>query len=135
MAQNEATQILVIEDNADDSFLLYRQLAKAQIDDHVTLIGNGKEALDFLLQLSVPPLVIFLDLKLPGLNGIEVLERIRQEARFKTVPVIIMTGSDNPSDLEKCSNLGVTSYLSKPIGLTTFIKTVAHLFPKITVPE
>lgn len=122
-------QILVVEDDADDSFLLTRQLAKAQIEDHVTVIGNGKEALDFLSKAATPPIAVFLDLRLPGLSGLELLIRIRQEARFQTMPIIIMTGSSNPKDLEECNRLGVTAYLAKPIGLTTFIKTVAHLFP------
>jgi two-component system response regulator len=129
------SQILVVEDNADDSFLLTRQLARAHFEDCVTVIGNGQDALDFLQHSSAPPLAIFLDLRLPGLSGIEVLEQIRANERIRAVPVIIMTGSVDPKDVEECSRLGVTAYLPKPVGLSTFIKTVAHLFPKISVEQ
>ncbi len=99
------------------------------------MIGNGQDALDFLQHSSAPPLAIFLDLRLPGLSGIEVLEQIRANERIRAVPVIIMTGSVDPKDVEECSRLGVTAYLPKPVGLSTFIKTVAHLFPKISVEQ
>lgn len=127
----ETTPILVVEDNADDSFLLTRQLARAQFDDCVTVIGNGQDAFDFLMHTSAVPLAIFLDLRLPGMSGTQLLEKIRGESRLQAVPVIVMTGSVDPRDVEECSRLGVTAYLPKPVTLTTFIKTVAHLFPKM----
>jgi CheY-like chemotaxis protein len=125
-----STRILVVEDDANDSFMLVRQIEKAQIDDHVTVIGNGREAFDLLLKSSPPPLAVFLDLRLPGLNGIEILEKMRENPRLKSVPVIVMTGSMNPHDESECARLGATAYLQKPISLTTFIKTVSHLFPE-----
>ncbi len=133
MEQIQSTNILVVEDNVDDSFMLTRQLKRAQIDDHVTIITNGQEALDFLLKADCPPLAIFLDLRLPGLSGIELLKRVRQEDRLRTVPVIILTGSSDPEQMRKCEELGVTAILLKPVALTTFIKTVTHLFPKKAV--
>jgi CheY-like chemotaxis protein len=123
------TPILVVEDNADDSFLLTRQLARAHFEDCVTVIGNGQDAFDYL-QHSQLPLAVFLDLRLPGLSGIELLEKIRQDERLRSVPVIVMTGSVDPHDVAECSRLGVTAYLPKPVALTTFIKTVTHLFPE-----
>ena len=125
------THILVVEDNLDDSFLLTRQIQKAQIDDHVAVIEDGREALDYLQKSPTVPLAVFLDLRLPGLSGIELLRRIRQDARFHELPIIVMTGSNDPNDLQECHRLGVTAFLPKPVGLGTFIKTVAHLFPKI----
>jgi CheY-like chemotaxis protein len=129
-SQPTTTNILVVEDNADDSFMLTRQLEKAQIDDHVTVIENGKDALEFLLSSSQLPLAIFLDLKLPGLSGVELLQKVKEEPRLEKVPIIIMTGSSNPNDLKECTRLGVTAFLEKPVALTTFIRTVAHLFPR-----
>jgi len=129
MESSKIGEIIVVEDNADDSFLLIRQLEKAQIDDHVTVIDDGQKALDFLLRVAQPPLVIFLDLRLPSLSGAELLKKIRQEPRLQAVPIIIMTGSSDPHDLSECNRLGVTAFLAKPVGLNTFIKTVAHLFP------
>lgn len=132
---NLQNPIVVVEDNEDDSYLLTRQLARAQIDDHITVFGNGEAALDFLLNTSQLPLVIFLDLHLPGLGGVELLQRLRREPRLHTVPVIIMTGSLDPGDIKECERLGVTTYLPKPISLTVFIKAVAHLFPKASDAE
>jgi CheY-like chemotaxis protein len=127
------TQILVVEDNADDSFLLTRQLARAHFEDCVTVIGNGQDALEYL-QRSSTPLAVFLDLRLPGMSGVELLEKIRQDERLHAVPVIVMTGSLDPRDVETCDRLGITAYLPKPVGLSTFIKTVTHLFPEVGTP-
>jgi two-component system, response regulator len=129
----QTTNILVVEDDANDSFMLIRQIEKAQIDDHVTVIGDGKEAFEFLQKAEHLPLAVFLDLRLPGLNGLELLEKIRAEAALKGLPVIVMTGSINPQDENECMRLGVTAYLQKPISLTTFIKTVSHLFPEVNI--
>lgn len=135
MEPETSTRILVVEDNVDDSFLLTRQLARAHIDDCVTVIGDGKDALDFLLNGTISPLAVFLDLRLPGLSGIQLLEAIRQEPRLKSTPVIIMTASIDPKDVEECTRLGVTAYLPKPVNITTFIKIVAHLFPQVTASK
>ena len=134
MKLNKQRQILVVEDDSDDIFLLTHQLETAKIKEHVVFIGNGKEALDFLLQARFPPIVIFLDLHLPGLNGVTLLERVRQESRLQAVPVIIMTGFNDPHDMKKCRALGITTYLQKPIVLTTFIKTVTDLFQEKAEP-
>ena len=127
------TQLLVVEDNADDSFLLTRQLARAHFEDCVTVIGNGQDAFEYL-QRSSTPLAVFLDLRLPGMSGVELLEKIRQDERLHAVPVIVMTGSLDPRDVETCDRLGITAYLPKPVGLSTFIKTVTHLFPEVGTP-
>jgi CheY-like chemotaxis protein len=129
-------QILIVEDNSDDIFLLRRQLAKAQLDDHVTISGDGTQALELLTQPeAIAPLVIFLDLRLPGLTGIELLRGIREVERLQTVPVIVITSSNDPADLTECNRLGVTAYLPKPVSLTEFIKAVTHVFPKAQVDE
>jgi CheY-like chemotaxis protein len=128
MDSNSPAPILVVEDNADDSFLLTRQLARAHFDDCVTVITNGQDAFDHL-QHSDIPLAVFLDLNLPGMSGLQLLEKIRADSRLHQVPVIVMTGSDDPGNVEECNRLSVTAYLAKPVGLTAFIKTVTHLFP------
>lgn len=127
------TPILVVEDNADDSFLLTRQLARAHFEDCVTVIGNGQDAFEYLQRTPVP-LAVFLDLRLPGMSGVQLLEKIRQDDRLRSVPVIVMTGSVDPQDVEQCNRLGVTAFLAKPVGLSSFIKTVAHLFPEVGAP-
>jgi CheY-like chemotaxis protein len=125
--------ILVIEDNVDDSFLLTRQLARAHLGNLVHVIGDGQDALDFLLECAEPPRMVFLDLRLPRLSGIELLRRIRQEERFRTLPVIVMTGSLNPHDVEACAALGVTAYLPKPVGITTFTKLLQPLLSEVSL--
>ena len=135
MQTDYVTRLLVVEDDADDTFLLTRQLARAQIDDCVTVISNGKDALEFLLKTSPRPLAVFLDLSLPGMDGIDLLKEIRKDAQLGEIPVFVMTGSVDPRHMEECAQLGVTAYLSKPISLTDFIKTVTHLFPKAVPPH
>ena len=129
MESTTSPNILVVEHNAIDSFMLLRQLERAHLEDHVRVIEDGKTALDYLLRTTSVPLVLFLDLRLPRLSGVEVLREIRQVDRYQGMPVIIMTGSSNPNDLRECNFLEVTAFLEKPVSLTTFIKTVAHLFP------
>ena len=73
---------------------------------------------------------MFLDLRLTGMSGIELLTAVRKESRLKDIPIIVMTGYVDPKDVKACNCLGITAFLQKPIGLSTFIKTVAHLFPK-----
>jgi CheY-like chemotaxis protein len=102
----------VVEDDTDDSFLLTRQITAAQIEEIVTVVRTAEEALEFLQKQEAPPLVVFLDLRLPD------------------IPVIVMTGHVDPKDVATCNELGVTAFLEKPVGLSTFIKSVAHLFPK-----
>jgi len=121
--------ILVVEDNTDDSELLVRRFARAGLDDSVTVISNGQDALDFLSRLASPPRVIFLDLKLPGLTGIELLRRIKQLERLQSAPVVIVSGQITPEEKAIAESLGVTDFLPKPIELSAFIKIVAHTFP------
>ena len=130
MTSSPSTQILIVEDDENDSYLLTRQIASAQIEELVTVITTGEEALQFLREQTSPPLACFVDIRLPGMSGIELLTVVRAEPTLKNIPVIIMTGSCNPNDATVCHQLGVTAFLEKPIGLSTFIKTVAHLFPE-----
>ena len=130
MEPPRSSQILVIEDDENDCFLFMREIERAALEDHVTVMVNGREAIEFLAKVDPPPLAIFLDLNLPGLGGIPLLDRLRHDPKYKNVPIIVMTGSDNPNDLKECLRLGVTAYLTKPVKLSSFIKTIAHLFPE-----
>ena len=126
-------RVLVVEDNADDRDLLLRQLRKSGMDSHVKFISNGQEALDFLIGPRISTLAdeliaIFLDLKLPALSGLELLRRLRLRSEFQRLPVIVMTSSNDPKDLEECSRLKVTNYVSKPVTFTSFSKAVADVF-------
>ena len=132
--EKEPSRILIIEDNPDDCFFLTRQLNRARLDDHVTVIPDGQEALDFLLQNSSSgsPLqfvCIFLDLRLPSLDGIPLLRKLRVIPALSDIPVIVMTSSNEERDLEECRRLSVKAYVTKPVKLTDFIKAVTHVFP------
>jgi CheY-like chemotaxis protein len=131
-------RVLVVEDNPDDRELLLRQLRKSRMDNHVRFISNGQEALDFLLSLQASSLAdeliaLFLDLNLPALSGLELLRRLRLRNEFQYLPVIVMTSSNDPKDLEECHRLKVASYVSKPVSFDSFSKAVADVFhlPKL----
>jgi len=136
MSQPAATftvRVLVVEDNADDRELLLRQLRKTGMADHVKFISDGKEALNFLtvpdpLPVAQEIVAIFLDLKLPSLSGLDLLRALRQRERFQATPVIVMTSSNDPRDLEECRRLKVTNYVSKPVTFVSFSKAVADVF-------
>lgn len=131
-----SVRVIVVEDNPDDSELLLRQLRKSGMDTHVKFISNGQEALDFIVGKITAPrelIAIFLDLKLPSLSGLELLRRLRQRDDFRQTPVIVMTSSNDPADLEECRRLSVSNYVSKPVTFTSFSKAVADVFhlPKL----
>lgn len=124
-------RILIIEDNPDDEALLMRQLKKADLEKHVFSINDGKKALDYLMDerrkgehLSA----IFLDLKLPRLGGLDLLKAIRSNERIRHLPIIIMTSSNEPEQLEKCRELGVACYVQKPLTFSSFAKAFADTF-------
>jgi two-component system, response regulator len=133
MGDLNAVRVLVIEDNADDRDLLLRQLRKSGMDQQVKFISDGQEALDFLTKSKVPSLAddliaILLDLRLPSLSGLELLRRLREQDDFKKTPVIVMTSSNDPNDLEECRRLKVLNYISKPVTFHSFSKAVANVF-------
>ena len=125
-------KVLVIEDNADDRELLRRQLSKSGLDGHVKFISDGQEALDLLTGPNAPPhddlIIILLDLRLPSLSGLELLRRLRALPRFQSLPVTVMTSSNDPRDLEECHRLNVLNYLTKPVTFDSFSKAVASVF-------
>jgi len=127
--------ILLVEDNLDDVELTLRALKKNKIQNEVTIATDGVEALDYLFgkgkylnrDLSVMPILILLDLKLPKIDGFEVLRQIRANDLTKRIPVVILSSSNQKQDIMNGYNLGVNSYVRKPVDFNQFAEAVSHL--------
>jgi two-component system response regulator len=127
--------ILLVEDNPDDERLTLRALKKNNITHEVVVARDGVEALDYLLgrgkhesrDTTQQPALVLLDLKLPMLNGLEVLEAIRADERTRLVPVVILTSSLEEPDLVKGYSLGANSYIRKPVRFDEFSEVVRNL--------
>jgi two-component system, response regulator len=127
--------ILLVEDNPDDEALTLRAFAKSNIANQVVVAHDGVEALDFLFatgtyagrDLRVQPQVILLDLKLPKLDGLEVLRRMRADDRTTLLPVVILTSSKEEQDIIQSYRLGANSYIRKPVDFIQFIEAVRQL--------
>jgi CheY-like chemotaxis protein len=123
--------ILIVEDDENDLLLIRRSLKKARVSNPIAEARDGTEALDLLLDGAAPlpalPIVVLLDVKLPRVDGLEVLQRIRGDARTHTLPVVMVTSSDEQEDLLRSYDLGVNSYVRKPIDFAQFQDTVGLL--------
>jgi len=127
--------ILLVEDNANDEFLTLRALKKHNVANSVVVARDGAEALDFLFATGShsgrnpadPPVVVLLDLKLPKVDGLEVLRRIRADARTRYLPVVILTSSKEERDIVTGYQLGTNSYVQKPVDFTAFVDAVGQL--------
>jgi two-component system response regulator len=127
--------VLLVEDNPDDVELTRRAFRKNNLLNEVVVVNDGAEALDYLFgagayagrDLSLLPQVVLLDLKLPKVDGLEVLRRIRADERTKLLPVVILTTSKEEQDLTQSYSLGANSYIRKPIDFDQFIGAVQQL--------
>jgi len=127
--------ILLVEDNPDDVKLTLRALRKSNILNEVVVADDGVRALDYLFgtgehssrDVSIKPQVILLDLNMPRLNGLEVLQKIRTDDRTKLLPVVVLTTSSEDKDRIESYNLGANSYVRKPVDFNEFAKAVNQL--------
>jgi len=127
--------IMLVEDNPDDEELTLRALRKANIANEVFVARDGTEALDFLFSTGryserrpLPmPAVVLLDLKLPKLNGIDVLKRMRADPRTQLIPVVVLTSSSEDEDMLKSYQSGANSYVRKPVEFSSFANAVTQL--------
>jgi two-component system response regulator len=132
---NNHKVILLIEDNSSDVDLTKRALEKGRIANELVVARDGKEALDFLFgegnyagrDVSELPAVTLLDLKLPKVPGLEVLRRVRADARTRRLPVVILTSSKEEEDLAAGYDLGANSYIRKPVDFKRFAEAIEHL--------
>jgi len=128
-------EIVLVEDDPNDAELIMRVFRKHNLANAMVHVKDGAEALDFLLApdgdgqgaARVAPKVVLLDLKLPKVNGIEVLRRIKSDERTKTIPVVVLTSSREERDLQDAYALGVNSFVTKPIRFEDFAKVVSEL--------
>ena len=126
--------ILLVEDNQDDMDLALHALKREKLANNIFVVRDGEEALDFLFcrgafthrSFDHPPKLILLDLKLPKVDGMEVLRQIKSDPRTKTIPVVIMTSSKEERDLVAGYNLGANSYIQKPVDFDQFRETVKN---------
>jgi two-component system, response regulator len=124
-------RILIVEDNPDDEALLMRQLKKADMDKHVMIIRDGHEAAEYLTgdEFNLDACkAVFLDLDLPRVSGMQLIELIRRNERTSELPVVVMTSTTSPEALEKCRMLGVSCYVPKPLTFSSFAKAFADTF-------
>jgi two-component system, response regulator len=127
--------ILLVEDSADDEELTTRALRQAKIANEIVVARDGAEALDFLFgegayagrDVSRAPAVVLLDLKLPKLSGLDVLNLLRADPRTRLVPVVILTSSSEEEDMLKSYQLGANSYVRKPVDFGQFAQAVSQL--------
>ncbi|MGK2914727.1 MAG: response regulator [Porticoccaceae bacterium] len=120
--------ILLVEDNPDDEALTLRALRGNNILNAVTVARDGQEALDYLFAETHPaPTLVLLDLKLPKIDGLDVLKRIRADPRTHLQPVVILTSSLEEQDIVSSYRLGANSYIRKPVDFTQFMKAVRQL--------
>lgn len=131
----EEVEILLVEDNPNDVELTLRALRKRNLANKVHVVNDGAEALDYLFGATGPiesrkdhkPRVILLDLKLPKVDGMEVLRRIKADGNLKLIPVVVLTSSREERDLVDSYRLGVNSYIVKPVDFENFMNAVSDL--------
>lgn len=127
--------ILLVEDNPDDEALAVRALKKNNITNDMVVVRDGAEALEYLFgtgqwagrDVGERPAVVLLDLRLPKVDGVEVLRRLRSDERTKLIPVVVLTSSKEEADLNISYELGVNSYISKPVDFVQFAEAVRML--------
>jgi len=135
MKNFDPVEILIVEDNPTDAELMIRALKKHNLANDLFIAEDGQQALDFIYckgefesRHPVKPIkVIFLDLKLPKVNGLEVLKEIKSNPETKKLPVVIITSSKEDPDIKAAYDLGANSYVVKPVDFNDFIKAMQHL--------
>jgi CheY-like chemotaxis protein len=135
MSENNVVEILIVEDSPQDLELALRALKKANVSNRIQVVRDGAEALEFIFgegahagrKIENGPKVVLLDLKLPKVDGLEVLQRLKSDPRTKTIPVVVLTSSKEQSDVVESYKLGVNSYIVKPVNFESFMEAVQKL--------
>ena len=119
--------ILLVEDNPDDEALTTRALRRGKVTNPIQVARDGEEALAAIFTADPLPSVVLLDLKLPKINGLEVLQRIRADERLRLLPVVVLTSSSEERDIVESYSLGANSYVRKPVDFDQFTRAVSQL--------
>jgi CheY-like chemotaxis protein len=135
MHKTDAIEIILVEDNDFDAELTLRALKQYHLANQIIRFDDGQDALDFLLPSKHSaeaekwnkPKLILLDIKLPGISGLEILQEIKKDARTKSIPVVILTSSTQEEDIIKSYELGVNSFISKPVEFDSFMEAMKNL--------
>jgi CheY-like chemotaxis protein len=135
LTEHKPVEILLVEDNSSDAELTLHAFRKSKLANRVQLVRDGAEALDFLFcrgafshrRFDSPPNLVLLDLKLPKVDGLQVLEEVKGDSRTKPIPIIVLTSSKEETDLVKSYKLGVNSYIQKPVNFGEFQDVVQQL--------
>lgn len=131
-----SVEILLVEDNITDAELTIRELKKHNMANNLIHLKDGEEALDFIFatgkyantrEIQYTPKVVLLDIQMPKVNGIEVLEKIKTDPKTRSVPVVILTSSKENPDIQKCYDLGANSYIVKPVNFDGFAQAIKNL--------
>ena len=129
-------EILLVEDSMSDAELTIRELKKNNLANNLVHVKDGQEALDFIFaqgeyenrrDIAYRPKVVLLDIQMPKVNGIEVLEKLKSDPRTKAIPVVMLTSSKEDPDIKICYDLGANSYIVKPVGFDGFAEAIKHL--------
>jgi two-component system, response regulator len=125
----DAVELLLVEDNPSDEELTLHVLKKYNLANRIHVVRDGAEAIEFLFENTTQdvPKLILLDLKLPKLNGLELLSRIKADERTRKIPVVVLTSSREDRDLFACYELGINSYIVKPVDFQQFTEAVRQL--------
>jgi len=125
---DERIEILLAEDNPEDAEMTMRALRRSHVANPMHWVRDGAEALDFLLSgRNRPPRLVLLDIKMPKVDGLEVLRRLKAEPTTRAIPVVVMTSSNEERDVVETYRLGVNSYIVKPVQFEAFLDTVSKL--------
>ncbi|MHB1397869.1 MAG: response regulator [Trichloromonadaceae bacterium] len=135
MESAQAVDILLVEDNPEDAELTLRALKKRNLANRLYLVEDGAEALDFIFcrgayaerNIKTPPKVVLLDLQLPKVNGLEVLQAIKSDPATRTIPVVILTSSRQDPDIQTAYALGANSYVVKPVNFDNFSEAMGQV--------
>lgn len=131
-----AVDVLLVEDNPDDAELTIRELKRHHLVNNLFHVKDGEEALEFIFatgkyagfrDILHPPKVVLMDIQMPKVSGIEVLQRMKSDERTRNTPVVILTSSNQDPDITKCYGLGANSYIVKPVNFDQFAKAIREL--------